>query len=784
MRILRLTAASLSVVCCCVCSTFGQTKEIPVYELFDVSLEELLNVGIISATKKKQSAQDAPATAYVFTREQIQNRGYFNLLELLQDVPEIEFQKNSDPESRNQITVRGVAGNEKFLILLNGIRITPATGDGYVIGTNLSLANAQRVEVILGPASALYGVDAFTGIVNIITLNQEGNAYKGGEFTGSYGQYNTADNSFVGGVKVDKAYITITGHHHYSSEPDYHRLYKNDYIWYNTRTSTEGNIIESPYYNYMEPLTKYQDAAGFTFHGKPLSTGFAIPSQSYFVNAEINFSNFSVGFNRHMESHNTSTGVDSKYTTYDADAFMKNTVDVFYAKHTFTSFNKKWGIQSTFTQGYYELDPESHFASAASRWQRGFVYANGQSSKIEEQFNYEFSNKVSLIAGGSYERLSALPRTGLSTVPYDKSKPAVEQDLYYVGLGGFIRDANGDIDLDALLEQILYNLNYQNASAYLQFQAQAGKSLQFTIGSRYDYNTRFGGSINPRAGVVFSPNKKLRIKALYGESFLAPSPKKAYQQSGTFSGYFPLWAYQADYFRIANPNLESEKLRSAEISFNYFITPNLSISGDGYYTEVSNMIDFYARADKSLAPVDFEIVHLEQSANTGKSVVKGATGKINYLLKFGRVNINTYSAFSFTDGETTMYDWELEREVVNPLFFAARVNWKSGVDLTTPRLSVSSRINYRSSSLASFRDGEDVLQGTRGNFNSNRAFAVVDVFVKYKLLNTKEKQLSIFVKAANATDLRYHHVFTGNREGFRSTPQDPLRMSGGIHYKF
>ena len=136
----------------------AQKKHLEVYELFDVSLEELLSVGIVSASKKKQSVTDAPATGYVFTEQNIKVRGYDNLLELLEDVPEVDIQRNSDREFKNLVTIRGISGNEKFLVLIDGIRITPATGDNYTFGTQFSLVSAKRVEVIIGPASALYGV--------------------------------------------------------------------------------------------------------------------------------------------------------------------------------------------------------------------------------------------------------------------------------------------------------------------------------------------------------------------------------------------------------------------------------------------------------------------------------------------------------------------------------------------------------------------------------------------------------------------------------------------------
>lgn len=134
---------------------------------------------------------------YVVTENNIKNRGYRNLQDLLEDIPEIEIQKKSTSEFSNYFTFRGISGNEKFVILLDGVRINSTTGTPHVVGANYALVNAKQVEVILGPASALYGVDAFSGIVNIIT--RTGDEVDGGNIAASYGQFNTTNNSFVYG---------------------------------------------------------------------------------------------------------------------------------------------------------------------------------------------------------------------------------------------------------------------------------------------------------------------------------------------------------------------------------------------------------------------------------------------------------------------------------------------------------------------------------------------------------------------------------------------------------
>ena len=86
-------------------------------------VESLLNRKTTKAAQIQQFASEAPATVYVISKEQIQNRGYESLLDILDDIPEVEIQRYGNSEFNQHISFRGVAGNEKFLILQNGIRI-------------------------------------------------------------------------------------------------------------------------------------------------------------------------------------------------------------------------------------------------------------------------------------------------------------------------------------------------------------------------------------------------------------------------------------------------------------------------------------------------------------------------------------------------------------------------------------------------------------------------------------------------------------------------------------
>jgi outer membrane receptor for ferrienterochelin and colicin len=771
-----------------------------VKDLFSISLEDLLNVGIVSASKKKQSVSDAPAMAYVFTKEQILSRGYTNLLDLLDDVPEIEIQRNSTAEDRNFVTIRGIAGNEKFLILLNGIRITPTTGDAYTLGSNFSLINALRVEVILGPASALYGVDAFSGIINIITnQGQEGTAFSGVNANVAYGQFRSTDASLQLGAKFplhkvlgmgkilqmgrkyDKITFSAAGNYYRSAEPDYQNIYKDEFAWYNERYRPNGQVVLSPGLRIIRPLDVIQSAALPYISGDSLSRTFAMPTESYFVNATANYGDFSVSYAKHSESHSSAYGLRPEFSIRDKSALIEMSQQILVGKHRYTHGSGKWNLQSTLLKSDFEIGNQSNFAGSATTWQRGYIYSRASSIRLEEQFSYDFSKKASVIIGFSAENLTSIPKIAPIYKPFDKSTPPEQQQLYYVSATG------NNIPRDTLIrnifvEQRVSTIEYQNYGGYVQFQLTPAKWIELTLGSRYDYNTRFAESINPRLGLVVSTNdKKLRFRVLYGEAFLAPSPEKTFTQSASFAIRLDNPAQPntstgnrlATYFRTANPDLKPEKLRTLESSVSYFLTPTLALGVNGYYTQLENLITLATigrntTIDNGILPRNLPINQLDANINRGESSIYGLTTKLNYLQKFGFFSINAQIAYSYIDGDIDE----------QPLLYTAKHTVKATLDITWARFSISPRIVYRSASNSRLPNANnDNLPAT------NSPFAVINLFARVKILDKRKVgKIYAYTRINNLMDLRYYHVLFGSEDGFPATPQDPQRLNFGINW--
>ena len=132
----------------------------------------------------KRPAGEAPGVISVITREEIDNSGARNLDDLLIFVPGIT--PSQDEENGRGYGVRGLWSMEgKMLILLDGVRMNEALYGNTIFARQFSTDNIERIEIIRGPASAVYGEFGELAVLNIISC---GPNEKGGAVSATYGQ--------------------------------------------------------------------------------------------------------------------------------------------------------------------------------------------------------------------------------------------------------------------------------------------------------------------------------------------------------------------------------------------------------------------------------------------------------------------------------------------------------------------------------------------------------------------------------------------------------------------
>jgi outer membrane receptor for ferrienterochelin and colicins len=141
-------------------------------DLSDASLEELSNIQVYSASKHMQSAAEAPASVTVVTADEIQKYGYRNLADILRSVPGFYVTYDRD---YSFVGVRGFGRlgdwNSRILVLIDGHRINNNVLGQAMVGNEflVDVDMIERVEIVCGPSSSLYGANAFFAVINVIT---------------------------------------------------------------------------------------------------------------------------------------------------------------------------------------------------------------------------------------------------------------------------------------------------------------------------------------------------------------------------------------------------------------------------------------------------------------------------------------------------------------------------------------------------------------------------------------------------------------------------------------
>lgn len=743
----KSTRFLLGVIVILLFSSIVYGQEITYDDLAEMSLEELLNLEITTASKSLQKTSEAPATIYVITNDQIKSRGYINLEEALEDIPGVEIQRKSVTETSNNYSFRGISGNDKFVVLLDGIRVSSIVGTPHAISNNYSIANAKRVEVILGPASALYGADAFSGIVNIITY--EGGDFNGIELSSQYGSFNTYDGNLRIGGQKGEIKFSLNGKYYHSDEPNFSKEYKDDYSWYNNEYQNGGQVRLAP-----------QPGLEDIIINAPL-VDYETPTDAYFVHGKLNYNDFELGFMSNLESHSSSVGGRPEYNIYDKDATYDIAVTSFYLRHNFTSDNEKFGIESVISHGISELKPESKFVNTFTSYGDGYKYGKESITRIEEQLNWNIKKHISLIGGVSFENINALPKTGDLPFEFDVDKAADLQDIYYLGT-----NVNDQFGNDLTIYQDFYYLNYQNYGGYLQLQGLFADRFGLTLGGRLDYNTRYGLTINPRAGFTYKASEKLNFKLLYGQAYLAPSPYTAYQHYGSFmtteDGGGNVTGLVGPFWHLPNPDLEPEKLSSTELGLNFNATENLIFSANGYYNMIKDLIVIEGNPGGTFQ--DVAITFVERPVNKGEATTYGFTVRGDYRLSIGESTINSNLAYIYSDGDI---DGE-------PLPYSAKNTIKAELAWKFKGLNVSARLINRSSSL------HGIMKDANGDPLEVDGFTTVNLTASYKIFDKENFDGALQLKILNLTNAKYYNPTLGTGELFVGSPQDPVRYNLGL----
>lgn len=739
------------------------------------SLEAKQKASTQTSSAGKEALGDAPATIYVITAEDIEHQGYMSLNEILADIPEFEIQYRNNPEDNNLVSARGIYGNDKLLILKDGHRYNSMVSSGYTLMENYGIRYAKRVEIILGPASALYGADAYMGVVNIITT--KGNETRGAGITGSYGNYNTTHNAFNVGWGSDKISFTLEGGIFFTEGAPINELYEDEFRFYNRNYLVDGTILTSP----------FQSGATQTL---PIES-FSMRRQAAYINGRLDYKKFSLGISLNRETHNSSIGALAQYSPYWKDSkFGTSILNLnFHQDYAFKQASK-WSASTNFTSSLTLRAPGSNFVNSFSSYKKAYKIGIDVGGRLQQMVGYKLHKNHTLTVGIELQHSIALPQTSdlpinFSSLTALSTVNPVEEDLYYLGTN-FVDNDNNSLKI----YQNFYYLRRWIGAGFLEYRGNIANKLLITVGARYDQIFDVSEyarqtpkpmvsyfNISPRIGLVYKPINNLNIKFFAGQGFLQPSPERKYDHFGTFLLSDDGNSIIGTFWRTPNPTLAPEQVRTLELSTTYS-KGDFKIGVNSYYNTILNPIVYqltFRNQTPNLNFLGIPIETKETSVNSNEpTLAYGTTIAAAYRLVYGKeeqLKIRLRASYSYADGDVFGFEH---------LPYTAMHTAKAGVLLNYYNFSINNSFLFRTES---YSNGFITNDGSAFQYQS-LPFFVWNIFARYKILDKKKFDLSVFIKVNNVLDNRYYNVTDNSSIALGASPQDPIRFLGGISVNF
>jgi len=485
---------------------YAATKEILQESLFAMSLAELAQISVVTAARTPQPSSKSPASVSVITARQICNMGARDIYDVLRHVSGIRIDKTN--RGSPIIAIRGVRkdSSDYVLIMLNGhVLNEPANGSATFLFdlSSLPLYNIERIEVVRGPGSSLYGANAFLGMINIITkspeeidgvetgfrteFEDEGNV--GQEYNLLFGKRFKNDV----GVSMNINVLDVAGAEIFVESDMLGRsgYVDNEVEQLDAQGSVEAGILR------IDGRYLHRKRGEFFGPVNVLSPDSSLKLDAFFLDLALEFE---AGADTDVR---TSTYVDHGEGKANMIAFPAGSIP---PGSPLSPFNEV-GFYGTL-----ELDYTKAGAEALA------TYKKWQPHALSVGAAYEYQSQDNLKVSGNDDG---------SGVPLDPPRDTTD-------VNNFGEDAHREV-----------------AALFVEDAWEIGSDAVLNTGVRLDDYSDFGSSLNPRIGLIWGFVESCSFRVLYGTAFRAPDFRSLYVRNNPVVE--------------GNPNLKPEEIRTWEI---------------------------------------------------------------------------------------------------------------------------------------------------------------------------------------------------------------------------
>ncbi|MDF3030154.1 MAG: TonB-dependent receptor [Moraxellaceae bacterium] len=527
------------------------------------------------ATGRQQALSRVPAVATVITARDIEAMGATELEQVLASVPGLHvsvghFNYNAIYAFRGIFT----GYNSQVLMLVNGIPINNVfLGNRGIAWGGMPLANVARIEIIRGPGSALYGADAYAGVINVITRTAED--IKGSEAGVRAGSFGTREGWIQHGSShgsLHTAFYLQAGH------SDGHR-----------------RIIEQDQQSQID---------AFVGSSASLAPGpVNLQRDSLDARADIALDRWRLRAAYQSRELGSGAGLAESLDPWSRIPVERLFLDLSFQD---ASFAPHWDLSAVI--GFFDVKEEAGdtpfmlFPPGADfRPLGGDLFPNGVIGNAGHAERHTHANVSAFYSG--FERHRLRIGGGYRMEDLYETTESKNFRLTLDSMGNPVFAYLGDPPIDVSGTPDIYLTPHRREVAYVftQDEWDLAKDWTLTAGVRFDHYSDFGDTTNPRLALVWDAAYNVVVKALYGRAFRAPSFAEQYNQNNPVT--------------LGNPCVEPETIDTGELVLVWQPAGDMQASLSLFHYRMQDIIRFLPGANPSAGV---------QAQNAGEQSGRGA----------------------------------------------------------------------------------------------------------------------------------------------------------------
>ncbi|QSB00186.1 TonB-dependent receptor [Methylomonas sp. EFPC1] len=533
-------------VTCCACLISASAHAQPVStEEEERALSQIYGTEdmVSIASGYKQPISKAPSIATVITADDIKQIGATDIDEALESVPGLHVERNTI--GYNPIyTFRGIYSqfNQQVLMMINGIPITNSyTGSRSEVWGGMPIRDIARIEIVRGPGSAVYGADAFAGVINVITKTKQD--IEGTEVGGRVGSFDTYDGWALHGGEWAGFDVALAFEYHKTAGQDAN-VDADLQSQFDSLLGTRASLAPGPLNMSRDNLDARLDLSrghwrfrGGLQHRSDLGNASGIAQALDPVNRYA-----SDRWNADVTYHNADIenwDLTTQASYFETSQEIERNLTLFPAGTTLPiGANGQIGAGApvTFPNGYIG-NPEVWERHV--RISQTFAYGGFQGHQLRSGigFNYDSLFKARVSQNFGIDPATGAPIPSLPGIPLT--------------------------DVSGTSATFIPEVDRKVAYLFLQDQWNFANDWSLTAGARYDRYSDFGNTFNPRAALIWEARYDLTAKLMYGSAFRAPSFQEMYIINNPA--------------QLGNASLRPETMENVELGFDYRPTDSLRL---------------------------------------------------------------------------------------------------------------------------------------------------------------------------------------------------------------